>query len=76
ISPETVLIGEIGLGGELRAVTRAETRLREAAKLGFKRCIAPKSGLMLRSEGSSTSGAGIELVQVGTLAEALAVAME
>lgn len=76
ISPETALIGEVGLGGELRAVTRAETRLREATKLGFKRCIAPKSGLMLGSEGSSTSGIGIELVQVGTLAEALAVAME
>src|SRR5260370_20541695 len=44
ISPETVLIGEVGLSGELRAVSRLGLRVREAAKLGFKRCIVPKAG--------------------------------
>jgi DNA repair protein RadA/Sms len=44
ISPDTVLIGEVGLSGELRAVGRLPLRIREAAKLGFKRCIIPKAG--------------------------------
>jgi DNA repair protein RadA/Sms len=38
-----VLLGEIGLSGELRSVGQAERRLLEAAKLGFKRCIVPRS---------------------------------
>src|SRR5215469_6907644 len=45
IAPETALIGEVGLGGELRAVSRAEARIREAAKLGFRRCVVPRSGV-------------------------------
>jgi DNA repair protein RadA/Sms len=40
---ETVVFGEIGLSGEIRAVPQAEARLKEAAKLGFKRAIIPKS---------------------------------
>src|SRR6266705_2467419 len=44
IAPETALIGEVGLSGELRAVSRLGLRVREAAKLGFKRCIVPKAG--------------------------------
>jgi DNA repair protein RadA/Sms len=43
LSPETALLGEVGLGGELRAVPRADMRVREAAKLGFKRCVLPVS---------------------------------
>ena len=39
ISPETMFIGEIGLTGEVRSVSRIEERLREAAAMGFKRCI-------------------------------------
>jgi len=38
------LIGEVGLGGELRAVTRSDLRLREAAKLGFRQVILPSVG--------------------------------
>ena len=37
------LIGEVGLSGELRAVSRLALRVREAAKLGFKRCIVPSA---------------------------------
>ena len=33
--------GEVGLSGELRAVSQLEARLKEAAKLGFKRCVLP-----------------------------------
>ncbi len=40
---DLALIGEVGLSGELRAVARLPTRLREAAKLGFRRVVIPKS---------------------------------
>jgi DNA repair protein RadA/Sms len=43
IDPYTVLIGEVGLGGEVRPVTHIDKRLREAAKLGFKRAILPET---------------------------------
>lgn len=80
IRPDTVLIGEVGLGGELRSVTRADARVREAAKLGFKHCILPKGGNGSGSDGTSgASGASsgdIERIPVATLAEALAVALE
>jgi DNA repair protein RadA/Sms len=41
----TVLIGEVGLGGEVRSVSRIEARLKEAAKLGFERAIVPANSL-------------------------------
>ncbi len=43
--PETVVIGEVGLGGEIRSVPRIESRLKEAITMGFKRCLLPKSSL-------------------------------
>ncbi|MDP6390600.1 MAG: magnesium chelatase domain-containing protein, partial [Alphaproteobacteria bacterium] len=42
VPPKTVVFGEIGLSGEIRAVSRTEARLKEAAKLGFTRAIAPQ----------------------------------
>ena len=42
VDPRTVLLGEVGLGGQVRPVSQLELRLREAAKLGFKRAIIPK----------------------------------
>jgi len=41
LSMETVLIGEVGLSGEVRAVSQMETRLKECAKMGFKNCVIP-----------------------------------
>lgn len=41
----TVLIGEVGLGGEIRTVSQLEPRLKEASKLGFERAIVPKNNL-------------------------------
>lgn len=43
IDRETVLFGEVGLGGEVRAVSMADQRIREAKKLGFKKVIMPLS---------------------------------
>ena len=45
IPPDMIFIGEVGLGGELRAVTQLEKRLSEAAKLGFKSAIVPQQSL-------------------------------
>ncbi len=42
---ESVIIGEVGLGGEVRAVGQIERRIKEAEKLGFKRCVIPHGNL-------------------------------
>lgn len=42
VDSETAVVGEVGLGGEIRSVTRVESRLKEAINMGFKRCIIPK----------------------------------
>lgn len=62
----TVAIGEVGLLGELRPVAGLERRLREAARLGFRRAVVPRGG---RSDGDGISG--IETVRVASLREAL-----
>lgn len=69
IPRDLALIGEIGLGGELRSVSQLERRLTEAAKLGFKRVIIPKAGRRpVQVEGLQTIG-------VKTLVEALHIAL-
>lgn len=45
IDPETVILGEVGLGGEVRNVPRIESRLKEACHMGFRRCLLPKRNL-------------------------------
>lgn len=45
IASETVILGEVGLGGEVRSVSRIESRLKEAIHLGFKEAILPKKNL-------------------------------
>ncbi|MBP2002603.1 DNA repair protein RadA/Sms [Paenibacillus shirakamiensis] len=68
--PDDVIFGEVGLTGEVRAVARAEQRVREAAKLGFKRVILPEKSMK-----GWKSPQGIQLVGVNTVAEALAAAL-
>ncbi|NOX45156.1 MAG: DNA repair protein RadA, partial [Caldiserica bacterium] len=63
IPPDTVVIGEIGLSGEIRPVRRAQERLKEVEKLGFARAVLPQQEI----EG----GLGLELVQVRTVGEAV-----
>jgi len=50
IDPETLITGEVGLGGEVRSVPRMESRIKEAINMGFKRCILPKRNLKGISE--------------------------
>ncbi|PLT31300.1 DNA repair protein RadA [Peribacillus deserti] len=64
------LIGEVGLTGEVRRVSRIEQRVQEAAKLGFERIILPANNL-----GGWSVPKGIELVGVSTVAEALQYAI-
>jgi len=45
IDPDTVIFGEVGLAGEVRKESQAEKRKQEINKMGFKRCIIPKSNL-------------------------------
>lgn len=65
VDARTVLIGEVGLAGEVRAVGQVETRVREASKLGFRRCIIPES-----SRRQIASSDEMELVGVTSLSEA------
>ncbi len=55
VAPQTVFIGEVGLGGEIRAVAQIEKRLHEAAKLGFKKAVVPKfNAKNLKLDGTMT----------------------
>ena len=59
IDPSTVILGEIGLGGEVRKVRKLEQRLNEAHKLGFKKALAPAGEV--KSE--------LEIVKIGNVGE-------
>lgn len=67
IQRETVALGEVGLGGEVRGVTQLGLRVEEACRLGFRRCILPRSGLA----GLKVNRANMEIVAVTTVKEAL-----
>ncbi len=63
----TVLLGELGLGGQLRPVGQLELRLQEAARLGFARAVVPRGSAL----GSLAAGLGLQLLEAATVAEAL-----
>jgi len=69
IRKDTLVIGEVGLAGEVRAVGNVEVRIMEAKKMGFSRCVAPKGSLKrlplpkdISLEGVETVTAAIELL--------------
>jgi|TARA_Y100000287_G_scaffold77869_1_gene61662 DNA repair protein RadA/Sms len=67
----TVLLGELGLGGQLRSVGQLELRLQEAVRLGFRRAVVPRgSGL-----GPVASGLDLELLEAGSITEALVLGL-
>jgi DNA repair protein RadA/Sms len=70
VRADTVLIGEVGLSGELRLVGQMPARLREAAKLGFKTAIVPR-----RIRKVEAWPDGINVIEVRSLREALARAL-
>lgn len=62
VDPYTVLIGEVGLAGEVRAVSQAEKRLRESARLGFRRAILSKHNLAKLPRNLDIETIGVESV--------------
>ncbi len=66
VAQRTILFGEVGLAGEVRAVSRPELRVREAARLGFERCLLPAGNLK-----NLEAPPGMELIAVRSAAEAL-----
>jgi len=71
VAADLVLVGEVGLSGEVRAVGRMEARLHEAAKLGFRRCILPRTVRRARLHPPE----GLELIPVQSVAEAVEKAL-
>ncbi|MFQ5863931.1 MAG: DNA repair protein RadA [bacterium] len=66
VDPEAVIIGEVGLGGEIRAVPQIEKRIDEAAKLGFKKAVIPKFNLK-----GATPTSSLKLFPIDKAEEAL-----
>jgi DNA repair protein RadA/Sms len=67
VPTDLIAFGEIGLSGEVRMVAQAETRLKEAAKLGFKRAILPKR--LSQAGGKKLQIEGLALIEIGHLQE-------
>ena len=65
LAPEVICFGEVGLGGELRQVSRPERRLAEAARLGFSRAVVPRN--------TPAGQSGLSTEEVGSVAEAIEV---
>jgi DNA repair protein RadA/Sms len=68
VEPRTLVFGEVGLAGEVRAVSFADVRLSEAGKLGFTRCLLP-----VQNHARLDHDHGLELVPVERLAQALSL---
>jgi DNA repair protein RadA/Sms len=71
IDPEVVVFGEVGLGGEVRGISQAEGRAKEAGRLGFRRCLLPK-----QNEEKIKPIKGIQFIGVRTVREAMEVLFE
>ena len=70
VEPATILIGEVGLGGELRAVPQTEKRLREAARLGFKNAVTAR-----HQSDRLPANLGIKVTCAATVLEAMNTAL-
>jgi DNA repair protein RadA/Sms len=68
VDSRTVLLGEVGLGGQVRLVSQMELRLKEAAKLGFKRAIVPKGQ-------SLPDDIGLEIIPISKVIDAIIAAI-
>jgi len=67
VMPKAVVLGEVGLSGEIRSISQVLTRINEAEKLGFKHCILPKNSC----KNLKLNETNIEIIPVSTLKEAL-----
>jgi DNA repair protein RadA/Sms len=69
VDPQLAVVGEVGLSGELRVVSQLERRVAEAARLGFKGCLVPKTGANISVHKN------IKIIPVSTLREAIRVGL-
>ncbi len=67
VLPRSVILGEVGLSGEIRSIAQVLTRINEAEKLGFKQCILPKNSI----KNLKLKTSEMEIIAVSTLKEAL-----
>lgn len=64
VDPDTIVMGEVGLGGEIRGIPRIEARIKEASRMGFKRALLPRRNMKgLRTD--------IQLIPVELVEEAI-----
>ncbi|MNN94773.1 hypothetical protein D3C81_2134590 [compost metagenome] len=66
VNPKTIIFGEVGLSGEVRAVSMAQQRVNEAKKLGFETCVLPRISMEKMNKVE-----GIRLIGVGNVREAI-----
>jgi DNA repair protein RadA/Sms len=71
VMADLTVLGEVGLSGEVRTVSHTSSRLKEAARLGFKRCLLPRTV----RRGDQTPTDGIEAIPVRSVAEAIQKAL-
>ena len=71
VIPRTVVLGEVGLSGEIRSISQVLTRINEAEKLGFKHCILPKNSV----KNLKFKKSDMEIIAVSTLKEALDITL-
>jgi DNA repair protein RadA/Sms len=77
IKAGTAVFGEVGLAGEVRGTTQSAIRVREAAQMGFTRCVLPPGSCSVADIPEGPAGAGrLELVEVRTVGEALDALMD
>jgi DNA repair protein RadA/Sms len=62
VAERTVIMGEVGLTGEVRAIGQADARISEAAKMGFNRCILPQGNLRRLAPAADVAAVGVESV--------------
>jgi len=67
VDPRTVIIGEVGLGGQVRPVSQLEARLKESAKLGFQRAIIPDMAI--------SQDYGLDIIPVNKVLDAIICAI-
>ena len=70
LDPDCVVMGEIGLGGEIRSINQIESRLKESQRLGFKRALIPKGNMS-----DTLNKIDMELISVSFLKEALDIVL-
>lgn len=70
IPPQTVILGEVGLAGEVRAISQPEQRIAEAEKLGFQTCILPAGNLKRLKKGK------MKLEGVSSVQDAMGILMQ